>query len=277
MEYYIKDTEKADGPYDMMAIIRKVRNGSVSEHTLIATTVFEEPKPAESYKEFADFFVDDEDAEAAGAPSVRPPRNLAALLAIGVEFLKNNIGATMFSGLFMVAWVLIAMATISQGGIIMPLIGVGACYFLMGGYLYGILRYVRGNPVNPGLIIGIIASTAINMAVVSLVVAILMLPPIFLVSMLGTDMLILTLPILFIFLLIIFTIMSFAPLLITQKKMDFWDAMRESLRVVTMNKGQNLGNVFGLMALNFILCFAMPVVFPITMAALVDLYDEHFG
>lgn len=276
MEYYIKDAEKPDGPYDMMAIIRKLRNGSVKEDTLLATTLFEEPKPAAQYDEFADYFTEEEEHEQHAAVTGRPPRSLAALLTTGTEFLKHNMGAAMFSGLFMILWVLIAMATMAKGGVILPLLGIGLSYFIVGGYLFGILRYVRGNPVNAGLIMGKIGSTAVNMGVVSIVVAVLMLPPVMLAHLLGTELLVLTLPILLIVLLIIFTLLSFTPLLITHKGLDFWDAMQKSLSCVTKNKGQNLGNVFGLMALNFLLCFMMPIVFPVTMAALVELYDENF-
>jgi hypothetical protein len=278
MEYYIKDTENADGPYDMMAIIRKVRNGTVHENTPLATTLFEEPKPAGSYSEFADFFNEDtQDSHHTITVTSRGARNLQTLLMTGVEFLKHNIVAAMYSGVFMIAWVLIAMMFMSKGSILMSLLGVALCYFLMGGYLYGILRFIRGNPVTPGIIFGKMGSTAVNMGVVSVVVGFCMLPFMTAAHLLGDGLLVVTLPLLFIALLSIFTVLSFTPLLITYKGLDFWDAMRESLRVVTMNKGQNLGNVFGLMALNFILCFAMPVIFPITMAALVELYDEYFG
>lgn len=276
MEYYIKDTEKADGPYDMMAMIRKLRNGSVNEHTLIATTLFEEPKPASQYDEFADYFTDEDEGVHQVIAQARPTRNLLSLLSLGTDFLKNHMGAAMYSGLFMILWVLIAMATMTKGGVILPLVGIGLSYFLMGGYLYGILRFVRGNPVDAGLVMGKMGSTAINMGVVSLVVAVLMLPPIMLAHLMSAEMMVLTLPILFLVLLVIFTLFSFTPLLITQKGLDFWDAMHKSLNCVTRNKGQHLGNVFGLMALNFLLCFMMPIVFPVTMAALVELYDENF-
>lgn len=277
MEYYIKATGKADGPHDLLAIMRKVRNGTVTEDTPLATSLFEEPKPAGSYKELSDFFAEAGEPQRHAAPAApRGPRSITSLLASGTEFLKNNFGAAIYSGLFMIGWVIIGIFFGGKGGVIMPLLGIGFCYFLLGGYFYGIIRMVRGNPITPGLILGKMGSTATNMGVVSLVVAVLMLPPVLLTSLMGEEMLYVTLPVLFIFLLSIFTVFSFTPLLITQKNFDFWDAMRGSLRVVTMNNGQNLGNVFGLMAMNFLFCFAMPVIFPITMAALVELYDEHF-
>lgn len=278
MEYYIKATEKADGPHDLLGIMRKVRNGTVTEDTPLATSVFEEPKPAGSYKELADFFAEaGEPQHHHATPSApRRPRSITSLLASGTEFLKNNFGAAIYSGFFMIGWVVIGILFVGKGGVIMPLLGIGLSYFLLGGYFYGIIRMVRGNPVTLGLILRKMGGTATNMGVVSLLVAVLMLPPVLLTALLGEELLYVTLPVLFIFLLSIFTVFSFSPLLITKKNLDFWDAVRGSLRVVTMNKGQNLGNVFGLMAMNFLFCFAMPVIFPITMAALVELYDEHF-
>jgi hypothetical protein len=286
MDYYIKDGDNTDGPYDMMAIIRKVRNGSVTEQTPLAGSVFEEPKPAGTYQEFTDFFKEERAQPHQGAYNPgqathqhahRPARSLMSLLSFGVDFLRNNIFAAIYSCLFMVAWVLIARVFMYHGQLAMTLIGVGLSYFLMGGYLFGILRFVRGNPVTFGLVLAKMVSSALNMGLAALVVAFVMLPPVLLTYVMGDALLVVTLPLLFLWLLIVLTFLAFAPLLITQRDMDFWDAIRQSARVVMLNKGQNLGNVFGLMALNFILCLGMPVVFPVTMGALVDLYDEHLG
>lgn len=277
MEYYIKDTEKPDGPYDLMAIIRKVRNGAVKEDTLLAESLFEEPKPASQYKELQDFFNEERDElQSIAAAGPRRARSLGALLRSGTDFLKQNHFVAVYSGLFMIAWLLLAMVFMFKHSVVMALVGIALCYFLMGGYLYGILRYVHGNPVTPGLVIGRMAQTAVNMAVVSCVVAAVMLPGVLLSVSMGPGMLVVSMPILFIFLLLVMTLLAFAPLLITSKGRDFWDAMLGSLRVVTANKGQHLGNVFALVAMNFILLPLMPVVLPITMGALAELYDEHF-
>lgn len=277
MEYFIKDTEKADGPYDMMAIIRKVRNGSVTEDTLLAPSLFEEPKPAKEYREFQDFFNEEqEELQSIASTGTRRGRNFSGLMRSGAEFLRQNHFSAVYSGLFMIAWLVLVMVFMFHNNIMMTLIGVALCYFLMGGYLYGILRYVRGNPVTPGLVLHRMGRTAINMAVVSCVVAVVMLPGVLIATLLGTEMLFISLPVLFIFLLVVLTLLAFAPLLVTDKGRDFWDAMLGSLRVITMNKGQQLGNVFALIALNFILLPLMPVILPITMGALVELYDEYF-
>lgn len=294
MDYYIKDGENTDGPYDMMAIIRKVRNGSVTPQTPLAGSIFEEPQPAGSYEEFTDFFAEQQERMAeqqkqqyhhhsqSGASYQTPIRqgqgkSLMALLTDGVDFLRQNIAAAIYSSMFMVAWVLIARLFMYEGQLAAVLLGIGLCYFLMGGYLYGILRYVRGNPVTPSLVALRMVESAVHMGLLSLVVAFLMLIPVLLTYILGVKMLVVTLPLLFLWLLIVLTLFSFSPLLIAQRNMDFWEAIKASMRVVTFNKGQNLGNIFGLNALNFILCLGMPVVFPVTMAAIVELYDEHFG
>lgn len=274
MEYFIKDTETPDGPYDMMAIIRKLRNGSVVEDTLIANTVFEEPRPASSFPEFQDFFREEAEAEE-GVHEPRPAPSFGALLRTGIGFLKQNHFAAVYSGLFMIIWLLLAMMLMVQQSVILSLAAIGGSYFFMGGYLYGILRFVRGNPVNFPLILGIILSTAVNMGVVSIVLAAVMFPGVLLVDMLGPDMLAISMPVLFIFLLVALTFLAFAPLLITDRKRDFWDAMLGSVRIVMCHKGQNLGNIFGLVALNFLLFPLMPIVLPLTMGALVDLYDGY--
>lgn len=277
MEYYIKNTEKPDGPYDMMSIIRKIRNGSLQEETLIATTVFEEPRPAALYKEFADLFREEKTVESAPASALRGQRGLVSLLQSGLDFLKNNSFASIYSGIFIFIWLVISLLFIFHGGIVTAIIGIAASYFIIGGYLYGIMRYLRGNPVTIGLIISRMVKTAVPMGVVSLVVSMIMLPGVFLLmTLISMDIPYVGLPIVFMLLLCVLTLLAFTPLLIVEKEQDFWDAMRNSVQVVTMHKGQNLGVVFGLVSLNFLLFMLMPVVLPITMAALAELYEEKF-
>lgn len=279
MEYYLKDTDKPDGPYDLMAIIRKVRNGTVKQDTPIAASLFEEGKPAAEYPELKDFFSEEREELQSIASIGRPrgPRTFKSLLRSGAEFLKQNHFSAVFSGLFMIAWLLIAAIFIFQKGVVSSTIGIALCYFLMGGYLFGIVRYARGNPVTPGLIIGRIGQTAVNMLMVSLVVAVVMLPGVMLAAIMGADMLFISMPVLFIFLLVVLTFLAFTPLLITDKRRDFWDAIQGSARFITANKGQYLGTLFALIALNFLLLPLMPVILPITMGALAEVYDEHFG
>lgn len=279
MEYYIKDSEKPDGPYDMMAIIRKVRNGTVSADTPLAGSIFEEPKPAEEYPELHDFFHEEREEmpSIAAVSKPRGPRNLKSLLRTGTDFLKQNHFSAVFSGLFMMGWLLFAAVFMFNHNVIMSVVGIALSYFLLGGFLYGIVRYVRGNPVTPGLVMGRMAHTAINMLVISMVVAVLMLPGVMLTVMMGGDMLFISLPILFIFLLVVMTFLAFAPLLVTDKQRDFWDAIQGSVRFITKNNAQYLGPIFALVALNFLLLPLMPIILPITMGALAEVYDEHFG
>src|SRR5690606_18419211 len=131
-----------------------------------------------------------------------------------------------------------------------------------GGYMFGVLRYLRGHPVSASIVVGRMAQTAINMAVVSFIFAMTLLPGLLIVYTLGMSMLYISLPVLLIFLLLVLTLLAFAPLLVTDKSCDFWDSVMSSLRVVTANRGQHLGNVFGLMALNFLLLPLMPIIFP---------------
>ncbi|MGB1540093.1 MAG: hypothetical protein ACPG80_03970, partial [Rickettsiales bacterium] len=76
---------------------------------------------------------------------------------------------------------------------------------------------------------------------------------------------------------ILLTFFAFSPLLIIDQKKDFWDALRISKEAVLANNAQNLGLVFALISLNFILLFLLPLTLPVTMAALVEIYDEQFS
>ena len=285
-QLYIRETERPDGPYDMMAVIRKIRNGVIGEDTLVSFYPDEEPAPASAIPEVLALIEEEKQSgiqpAAVAAPTAprvfgggRPQKNLFKLLSgPGLDFLRNSMNAAIYSGVFIVLWLIIGASLIYGGSVMSALIGIILCYFLMGGYLFGVLRYVRGNPVNPGEVIRQMKATLPHMGIVSLIVGMLMLPGLVLVlKVLTGDNIVISLPIMFLTLLVVMTFFAFAPLLIIDRGMDFWDAITVSSKIVRSNN--NIGIVFGLIAINFILFFLMPIIFPMTMGVLVELYDEY--
>jgi uncharacterized membrane protein len=81
--------------------------------------------------------------------------------------------------------------------------------------------------------------------------------------------------------LFIFSIYIFTPLLIVDHKMEFWDAMETSRKLVMGSGIDNMGIIFALVVINFIggLLIFLPLLFtlPVTMSALCDMYDELFN
>lgn len=279
MNYFIRDKVLAEGPYDLMAMIRKIRNRTVVQTTLISAGAGGEPKAAGEWKELEEFFQDgDEDSSATDFVRIKPSHNFQELLGQNINFLKGNPAIAMYSGIFMVGWLLVGMLFLFERDIIKSLIGITLSYFFMGGYLYGMHKYVRGNPVRTSDVLAKMLSSAFPMLTVSLVVALLMVPGLIIAYyILPPEKLSVSLPILFSLLFLIMTFFAFTPLLIVHKRRHVLEAILESIRLVLRHKGENLGIVFGLTTLNFLFLPVLPIVLPITSAALVELYEESMS
>ncbi|MGB1539658.1 MAG: hypothetical protein ACPG80_01745, partial [Rickettsiales bacterium] len=185
-EYYIHIDEQLDGPYDLVGVIRKVRNGVVKEDTLITSTANPEPKPAGSYAELESFFQPEADAPRAQAPKVARAKTLGAALTGGLEFLKSNSGVIVYTGLFLVIWLMLAIIFIYGKGIVAITIGIAASYLVLAGYLAGLLRYIRGNPVGAGVIVSWMKPQAMPLVVLSVIMAMAMLPGVVFVTLILT-------------------------------------------------------------------------------------------
>lgn len=274
MEFYIRETDHPDGPYDLMAAIRKIRNGTLKAGTPVSLEYDGEIMLAQSVPELTTFF-EEESVQPAHAFVAKRAKTFPELIGVGMEFLRNSISATIYSGLFMVLWLMVAYIFIFNGSVVQAVIGITLSYFLLGGYLYGIMRYVRGNPIDAKMITSVMSRSLLPMGIVSVIVGMLMLPGLVLTHyVLSETGLFISLPLQFIFLFVVLTFFAFAPLLIIEKGADFMDALRDSARFV--RKGNNMGIVFALVTLNFILLPLLPIVLPVTMGALVEMYDEHF-
>lgn len=281
MDFYIRDENQQDGPYDLMGIIRKIRNGSITEDTLLAPSAFEEALPANQYPQLSDVFEEKKHRDADAANFSASPiyqRDLMSYLHSGIDLLRGNMAVSIYTAVFVVLWLVVAMMLTVNFSPIPMTIGIIAMYFIFGGYLYGLIRYVRGNPVDPAAILSRMMDTAVPMLVVSGVVAGLMLPVILITRyFIEGAMLTIGLPIVLSCLLFIMTFLAFTPMLILDKNKDFWDALSGSKKVIMQNNGQKLGIVFACLAINFLLLPLLPLTLPITMGALVDMFEEKFG
>ncbi|MBM3618122.1 MAG: DUF4339 domain-containing protein [Alphaproteobacteria bacterium] len=280
MDYYIRDKQQPDGPHDMMALIRKIRNGALSEHTFISKGLDGEMKAAGQWPELMEFFAsaDTDDVVVSRHAHAKTQKSFPDILAQNIQFLRNHPIIAVYSGVFVVAWLIIAAVFFANGNIISNLIGTALCYFLLGGYFHGIRRFVHGNPLRVGDVLGTIGATAVPMILASLIFAFLMLPALILHHyVIPDDMAAVSLPILFILLFTVMTFFAFVPLLIVQKRRKFLEAIFDSYRAVMHNKAENIGIVFALTTLNFIFLPFLPVVLPVTSTALAELYEEIYG
>lgn len=275
MDFYLRDTNHPDGPHDLMAVIRKIRNGSITEKTLISVSIDGPPIPAGEMPELKECFEEELNGTAGIASVARPPKGFKSFLTFGMDVLRSSTSVSIYSGLYIIIWLILCYMLVFSGWG-KAVVGTALCYFFLGGYQYTILRQIRGNPVEFSIILSRLMAVIVPLGIVSFIFGALMMPFYFLVfSVFSGAWLGIGLPILFICLLGLLTLFAFAPLYIMDRERDFWDAIRDSVSLVMRKKGHWLGIVFGLISLNFLLILLLPVVLPITMSALADIYDEN--
>lgn len=278
-DYFIRDKAQPEGPYDMMSIIRKIRNGSVKESTPLSSKADGALQPAGQYTELQSFFKesDPDDVVLSRAPVYRkPPPNFTLLIKRQFDFLMQNLFIAIYSGVFMLIWLALGYLLFS-GSLIGEFIGAVFSYFILGAYFFGVHKYVRGNPLEMRDMLDAVKNNAVQMLIASVIFASLLLPGLAAVVLTEEEQMPITLPILCGLLFLVMALFAFVPLLIVHKQCKALPAIRESLRCVLANRAELLGVVFALTTLNFLFLPFLMLVLPVTSCALADLYDEYIG
>jgi hypothetical protein len=287
IHYYIVTAEgQKTGPYDIVGIVKKIRNGSLTAETMIASDNEAEAKKASEWVELAEF-LQEQDAEETSTIEVHKVKttSLSRRLASGWNFLQNNQLSTVFSGLF-VLFIIFSTGFVT---LLLPkalrMIGHGAFFvitqFLFTGYIYSVLRMVRGQPVDYNfvkekmrpLVKALIVSSFI-MSFFIIVGMLFILSGVESLSVFG--LIVVALPGFY-----MMNLYIFAPLLILDKNVEFWEALELSRKTVKKSGMENVGVIFSLLIINFVggvfLLVPMIVTLPITMSAISDMYDESFA
>ncbi len=286
-EYYILSENSRKGPYDVVALVRKIRNGAMTKDTLVQQEGAPVPKSAHEWPSLAEFFDEkkDEWAETAQHGHLQH-HSLMKTLQSGVHFLQTNMVSTVFSGIFVLIVILMASLIHMLLPSTLRIFGYMSCfilaYFFLSFYLLSILRMTRGQPVDISYLIGKISPVAGRLLLASVLISIpsiVGLGIIFLDDEWGvavTGLLILAIPGLF-----MLTLHAFTPLLIFDQGYGVAEAMKISRKSIMKSGMENIGVLFALFVINFIAgLFALipiAITLPITMSALTEIYDEYFG
>lgn len=286
-EYYIVTGKTRKGPYDLVAVVRKLRNGTLTGQTYLQQDESIAPRPAQEWEELAEFFneIKEERGPTAEAGAVKR-HGLANSLRSGVHFLQRNQYTTVYSGLFVLVIILLA-AVIS---LTLPpaarIFGYAGCFilahFMLSCYALSVLRMARGQPVDSAYLESKIVPALKSLLLSSIFVCI---PCLLGLALLTSGMssavelvglAIFTVPGLF-----ALTLYAFTPLLIMDKGTDIWESMEMSRKAVMLKGTDNVGVIFAMFVMNFLagLCILLPmsITLPITMGALTELYDERFA
>ncbi len=288
-EYYIITESGATGPYDLVALVVKVRNGSLPPDMYIQCGDTPEAKPAREWVELQEFFAAPSDNTNKKMAYQKNARKLylSEALKTGLNFLQQNQVSAVLSGCFLlaalfVAW-LINCILPDDKQIAFFVIVLIFLHLLFSCYMFMILRMVRGQPINFPYTFKKIGAELFKMFLASGFISFPFIVGLILftnfqdrlfVSVIG--LLIAIIPGLY-----TLTVYSFAPLLIIEQGCGVWEAMHLSRGAVLKSGFDNFGVYFSLNAINFIagvlVLFPMVITLPVTIGALTDSYDELFS
>ncbi len=282
--YILDDVGNHAGPYDLVYIVKKIRNGSITGNTQISLDKFSPACKASEIEEIADFLEEAQTETVSMNDTVnKKSKPLSLWLRNGWNFLQANQLSTLYSGCYVV-FLLVSTGVIS---ILFPptleMLGYAtslilAQYFFTG-YFYSVLRMVRGQPVDYSFIKLKMQPHRKALFIASLMMSFFIICGILLMVSGGSaavvGLLIVALPGFY-----KLTIFIFAPLLILDKGMNFWDALETSRKTIRSKGMETTGIIFALLIINFLfgLLFLIPMIIslPITMAAISEMYDETF-
>lgn len=261
--YYIYQDEKKLGPYDLVSLIKKIRNGTLAPHTLVASDS-SEPQAAEFLPELNEFFAIPSGHQEHHHPSGRIQQmTLSHVLKTGLHFLQGNQSSAIHTGMFIFCCILFVVLTWKLG-VIGHIIAAILSFAAFGIYMLCILRLTRGQTIEVGFIHRRVMALLLPFLISSAIVSLLAMIGLVLIAIPG---------------LFILTFYIFTPLLVLDKGMDFWDAMETSRRTVLSSGTDLIGIIFSLVVITFVsTLFILPllIALPITVSAISEIYDEFF-
>jgi hypothetical protein len=272
MKFIIHYKTDAEGPFDLVTVIRKIRNGSVHADTPISERdemgEITEPQPAAEHPELVDFFNNKEEATTQNrrAPAKRDYRFMNQFRK-GIDFFNRHQSSAVGSGILLISVLGLLLISIKLvPTLLLPvaiILTVTLGHIGLAFFELSLLRMYRGQPVNLPFISKKFLGELPGIAIFSAIITML--------SLIGGVFLLIPG-------LLILTLYIFAPLLIIDQGMDYWEAM-ETSRIKVLSQGMDfVGIIFGLLVLNAlaVLCLFFPLVFtlPMTFAAIIDAYED---
>lgn len=277
MSYYIVQEDGEYGPFDMIALMRKVKNGSVTSETQLRAEAAPAPQAAASIPELASLFA--EDVYTPIHQPLAPEKHnydLKPSLRSGWEFIQLNQPSVVASGFFLI---LTTLTTIILSKL--PFIGFVLAfmmgYVFYGGYCYLLMKMSRGQVVEFKAVKNITLSRLTPLMMAALIMSI----PIGLGLALFTAPLGIAAPLFLALVLLLWTTYLFTPFLIMERNQTFWAALENSRKKALSMGPDSFGILFAMSVINLIaaIFFMVPllVTLPLTTSIIADMYDKEFA
>jgi|GEM_PF-963183 len=286
-EYYIVNEKGNAGPYDLVALIIKIRNRSLTPQMQIMQSATGETRTAGEWHELSGFFTEVSDKKEPFQEHAHQEYSLLHAVRYGLSFLQLHFIATLLSAVLVLCTiVVIAGVTYFIPDILKEpgyVAGIIVFYLLYSAYLSIILRIIRGQPIITQYVIERTLANFKNLVISALIV----LAPVIIgiiIMTLSTENVIGAVIGLLIIIgpgIYMIAIYAFTPLLIIDKEYGVKEALDKSKKLV-MSKGvEYFGIYFSLQAINVIAALLalipMALTLPVTSSFIANVYDEHFS
>lgn len=279
-EFYIQHEHRQHGPFDMMSMIRKIRNGQLQRDTMIIIMGEESSRRAADITEFYEIF---EEVERSGDDGDEgravPTFAFMQLLKNGTEVLLGNLVTSVYTGMFLLL-LSISLLVFHQvaGGMGLAVLGSITGTFLFFFYQLAILRKIRMQLLNGQFLSSSIKRSGLQLFIVALIIGMAVFGiPLLLAQLLGP----LALALILLPGSLIMMFMFFAPILVADRGMKATEAMRASYASMRSLGRDNFITLYLVMLVNFIgaACLLIPLILtlPISVAALCEIYDDYFN
>ncbi len=278
MDYYVEVDGRKQGPFDTMALIRKIRGGRLKRMDVIWLGWDGERVSAIDINGFLEIFdeYDEEAFKQEMKPTAQRVYGVKELLVGGVDFLTQNLIVLVFTGVFFVLG-------LGGGALLSAIPLVGGLF--AGFWLYGVfslyqvsmLRKSRMQLVTPEFLIAVVKRFGLQLMGASVVIGGLLFGlPALLATFTGQPAL------LFLMLLpgsVMWMFFCFAPLLIVDRGMKGIPALGYSFNMVRQ-MGPNMLTIYTILLVNYIAAptgILLVLSLPVTMVAMCELYDSFFN
>jgi hypothetical protein len=259
--YYIVHDGRREGPYPLVAMMRKIRSGRVMPSTAIQAEGEESMHPAIEIASLSEFFKPEAGVTEHWQPDrLQSPR---ALFAEGWKFLTMHQYTAVFAGSTVLVTFLIARPLFTYygalAGVVFTYLIFALCQAL---FAVCVLRLNRGQ---------YLATEFFMEALVPLLAPLFVV--VWLVSLLALTG--------FVFIIIpglaVLALYAFVPFLIIDRRCDIVEVMAQSRRLAISGGARRFVLIMmlqGLTIVSAVLVLPLPVVLPVTTCALAVLYDE---
>lgn len=262
-QYYVHPRENVrEGPYDLLAMMRRIKNQKITADTLISTETMDVPTQASRLSDLALFFDTGKDYD---VDAVQRPKGgfFPVMLRSGWRFISNNQGMCVFAGTIVLLTFLFGIPLYNVSGLGASVMVSSMIYFTMQSiFMICTLRLNRGQHINLEFVQLVIMNNMGFLFMSSCVLAVVF----------WAGMLCLLLPGI-----VILSVYIFVPFLIADRGYSVIEAMEASRMLMRRKHSLYFIPVIGLVGLHITACLTVlliPLTLPLMAAPIAELYDE---